>query len=88
LIVVDPDPNNDGDGSDAEIAGRILLTEDNKPKPPKTLQSDDEIIALEGTGGQGVLAIPNSYAGWVYNLPEHYKAMLTDEQKDPVPLDS
>jgi hypothetical protein len=56
LIVVDGDPNNDGDSSDAEIAGRVLLVSSNT-------QTDDKIVGLEGTGGQGVLAIPNVYNG-------------------------
>jgi hypothetical protein len=54
LIVVDGDPNNDGDSSDAEIVGRISLVSSNT-------QTDDKIVGLEGTGGQGVLAIPNVY---------------------------
>ncbi|MDX1372903.1 MAG: beta-propeller fold lactonase family protein, partial [Nitrososphaeraceae archaeon] len=86
LIVVDPDPDNNGDGSDAKIAGRILLSEDSNPSISSTYESDDDTIALDGTGGQGVLAIPNPYPGWVYNLPQYYKAMLTDEQKFPIPL--
>ncbi|MDR4511911.1 MAG: beta-propeller fold lactonase family protein [Nitrososphaeraceae archaeon] len=86
LTVVDPDPNNDGDGSDAKIAGRILLTEDNNPSISSTYESDDDTMALDGTGGQGVLAIPNPYPGWVYNLPEYYTDMLTMEQQDPLHL--
>ena len=48
LIVVDGDPNNDGDPSDAEIAGRISLV-----GSPKT-QVDDKVNALPGTGGMGI----------------------------------
>jgi len=89
LTVVDPDPDNDGDGSDAVIAGRILLKEDdNNPAISSTYQSDDNTIALDGTGGQGVLAIPNPYPGWVYNLPPFYTGMLTMEQQDPLHLNS
>lgn len=78
LIVVDIDPNNDGEADDAEIAGRILLDE-----APYT-STDDDISGYSGMGGQGVLAIPVVYNGWVQNLPENWKAKLTEEQKDPV----
>jgi len=75
LIVVDPDPNNDNDFSDAAIVGRIsMVANEDVPK-------DDTITGLEGTGGQGVYAIPNPYDGWVQNLPDNWKASLTDEQK-------
>ena len=77
LIVVDGDPNNDGDPSDAEIAGRISLV-----GSPKT-QVDDKVNALPGTGGMGVLPIPIVYNGWVQNLPEEWKTKLTVEQQNP-----
>ena len=77
LIVVDGDPNNDGDPSDAEITGRIALI-----GSPKT-QIDDNIESLNGTGGQGVLAIPVVYHGWVQNLPPEWKSLLTEEQQNP-----
>jgi hypothetical protein len=76
LIVVDGDPNNDGDSSDAAIAGRVEYLK----KPMKT---DDKIVGLEGTGGQGVLAIPNVYNGWVQNVPSIWKDLLTEEQQNP-----
>jgi hypothetical protein len=76
LIVVDGDPNNDGDSSDAEIAGRVSLVSSNT-------QTDDKIVGLEGTGGQGVLAIPNVYNGWVQNVPGIWKDILTEEQQNP-----
>jgi len=59
LLVVDPDPNSDGDGSDAVVAGKILL---NKQFATDT---DDKIIGYDGMGGQGILAIPNVYDGWI-----------------------
>jgi hypothetical protein len=59
LIVVDPDPDLDGNANDAEIVGRIILTEQFET------ESDDRIIGLDGMGGQGVLAIPNVYNGWI-----------------------
>jgi len=77
VIVVDGDPNHDGNPADASIAGRVsLLTS------PIT-QVDDEISSLAGTGGQGVLAIPTVYNGWVQNLPDEWKNQLTEEQRDP-----
>jgi DNA-binding beta-propeller fold protein YncE/plastocyanin len=57
LIVVDPDP--EGDESEFPvIAGKILLADDVK-------EIDDRIIGYDGMGGQGVLAIPNVYDGWI-----------------------
>jgi hypothetical protein len=44
---------------DASIAGKVSLVASND-----TI-TDDKITDLEGTGGQGVLAIPNIYDGWV-----------------------
>ena len=77
LVIVDGDPNNDGDPSDAEIAGRISLV-----GSPET-QVDDKVTALPGTGGMGVLPIPIIYNGWVQNLPEEWKSLLTEEQQNP-----
>ncbi len=77
LVIVDGDPNNDGDPEDAEIAGRISLV-----GSPET-QTDDKITALAGMGGLGVLPIPVVYNGWVQNLPEDWKTKLTVEQQNP-----
>ncbi|WP_197731161.1 multicopper oxidase domain-containing protein [Candidatus Nitrosocosmicus franklandus] len=77
-IVVDGDPNNDGNPTDAMIAGKVLLVASNDTK------TDDKISGLEGTGGQGVLAIPNVYNGWVQNLPDHWKSLLTEKQQNPL----
>jgi len=59
LIVVDPDPNGDGDGLDAEIAGKIVLNKEFETP------IDDPVVGYAGLGGQGVLAIPNVYNGWI-----------------------
>ena len=59
LIVVDPDPDGNGDGTDAEVAGKIVLTE------KFNTQTDDRVMDYAGMGGQGVLAIPNVYNGWI-----------------------
>jgi len=79
LTVVDPDPDNDGNASDAVIAGRVVLA-----GSPSTA-SDDVIVGNAGMGGQGVLAIPVVYNGWVQNLPVRWKAQLTPDQIDPIP---
>jgi DNA-binding beta-propeller fold protein YncE len=50
LLVVDPEIN--------EVVGRILLADRNA-------DTDDRIIGYDGMGGQGVLAIPNVYDGWI-----------------------
>ncbi len=49
----------------------------------KDTKTDDKITDLEGTEGQGVLAIPNVYDGWVQNLPSYWKGLLTEEQQNP-----
>jgi DNA-binding beta-propeller fold protein YncE len=77
LIVLDYDPNNDGNADDAVIAGWVILANDNVPK-------DDKIIGNKGQGGQGVLPVPNVYNGWVQQLPIGYKAQLTREQRNPL----
>jgi DNA-binding beta-propeller fold protein YncE len=81
LIVVEPDPNNDGDPSDAKIAGSLVLTTSNAGK---NLISDDEVTAYAGMGGQGVLPIPLVYNGWVQNLPNAWKEQLTSNQLNPI----
>jgi len=78
LLVVDIDPNNDGEADDAEIVGRILLN-----AAPNT-KTDDDVSDYSGMGGQGVLAVPNVYNGWVQNLPDNWKDKLTEEQKNPI----
>jgi len=57
LIVVDPDPAGDG-SEDPTIAGKIILAD-------RDSAIDDPVIGYDGMGGQGVLAIPNVYAGWI-----------------------
>ena len=78
LTIVDADPNGDGDFSDATIAGRILLT-----AGPATSR-DDSIVGYAGMGGQGVLAIPVPYNGWVQQLPQSWKGLLTPAQINPI----
>jgi hypothetical protein len=79
LLVVNPDPNNDGSAVDAAIVGRVILV-----AGAGTLQ-DDTPTLNKGMGGQGVLAIPLPYNGWVQNLPAFWKEQLTPDQQQPIP---
>jgi DNA-binding beta-propeller fold protein YncE len=78
LIVLDYDPNNDGDVSDAKIEGAVVLANDH----PAYI--DDTIAGNRGFGGQGVMAVPNVYNGWVQQLPGTYKIQLTEKQRHPI----
>jgi len=77
LIVLDYDPNNDGNVDDAVIAGAVVLAKDNVPK-------DDKISGNRGMGAQGVAPVPNVYNGWVQELPIGYRAQLTRAQRNPI----
>ena len=80
LIVLDPDPNDDGNVADASIVGRILLT----VGEGSDAKTDDAVTANAGMGGQGVLAIPLVYNGWVQKLPQSWKNQLTGKQLNPI----
>jgi hypothetical protein len=57
LTVVDDDPNNDGNPSDAAIVGKLsLLSTSGTTK-------DANITGNKGIGGQGVIATPVPYNG-------------------------
>ena len=77
--VVDPNPDGSGDLTHSAIVGRILL----KSLPSTAV--DDQIVGLNGMGGQGVLPIPVVYNGWVQNLPAAFKQLLTPAQLNPFP---
>lgn len=79
LTVVDADPNNDGNPADATIAGRVALS------ATGATVADDRISGNAGMGGQGVLAIPVVYNGWVQNLPASWRDQLTAQQRNPFP---
>jgi DNA-binding beta-propeller fold protein YncE len=81
LIIVDPDPNNNGNPSDAKIAGRVVLV------AGASTNADDSVSAYAGMGGQGVLPIPLVYNGWVQKLPNSWKNQLTKAQRNPFPQD-
>ncbi|MDH4081680.1 MAG: hypothetical protein OEU68_17920, partial [Nitrospira sp.] len=82
MLVVDPDPDGNGDPSDAKLVGRVLLA---------GTGTDDTVIGNPGMGGQGVLAVPNVYNGWVQQWVKHcgtpectaWAGQLTGKQKDP-----
>jgi hypothetical protein len=58
--------------------GRIILA------ATDGVQSDDQVTAYAGMGGQGVLPIPLVYNGWVQNLPTPWKRLLTSKQLNPI----
>lgn len=78
LTVVDVDPNGDGKINDAKIAGHVSLWD------TEATAKDDTVTSLPGFGGQGVLAVPNVYNGWVQNLPSQWKDLLTAAQQSPI----
>ncbi|MGH9035360.1 MAG: copper oxidase [Acidimicrobiia bacterium] len=78
MVVVDADPNGDGDPSDAMIAGELLS--DAQPG----IQMDDKPDEYLGQGGNGVEIYPVVYNGWVQKLPEEQKALLTCKQREPL----
>jgi DNA-binding beta-propeller fold protein YncE len=79
MMVVDPDPNNDGNPVDATTLGRIVLTSTDDTK------QDDRPIEHLGMGGQGVLPVPLVYNGWVQNVPDKGSfTQLTCEQRHPI----
>lgn len=79
LIVVDPDPNGDGNPADAAVVGSVGLF-----GSAGTLR-DATITGSAGMGGQGVLPIPVVYNGWVQRLPASWKRQLTAAQQNPIP---
>jgi len=95
LIVVDPDPDGDGNPSDATVAGRVLLV----AGPALAVKDYDTVIGNAGMGGQGVLPVPVVYNGWVQQWVHHcttldcntwkspdQKNALTPKQKNPGPV--
>lgn len=78
MLVVDPDPNSDGNPNDAKIVGSIGLFS------KAGTATDDAITGNPGMGGQGVLPVPVVYNGWVQNLPAAWKNQLTPAQRDPI----
>lgn len=77
MLIVDADPNNDGNPADAAIVGAVGLF------ATGNTASDDSISAYPGMGGQGILPIPLVYNGWVQNLPAQWSGQLTAAQRNP-----
>ena len=78
MFAIDGDPNGDGNPADAAIVGSLVLEATSKT------HVDDQVKALGGMGGQGVLAIPLVYNGWVQNLPPEWSSKLTCAQRQPI----
>jgi hypothetical protein len=84
LSVIDPDPNDDSDGSDAAVVGTILLA-----------NQSSGAGATDGTGGQGVKPLPMTHDGWIQKTVdlvgtgelsaevEAWISLLTPDQKNP-----
>jgi YVTN family beta-propeller protein len=84
LTVIDPDPNNDADGHDAAVVGRIILA-----------NGSAGAGVTDGTGGQGVKPLPMTHDGWIQPTValvgagelsaevEGWIAQLTQLQRDP-----
>ena len=79
FIVVDGDPNGDGNPEDAKIAGEMLT--DVVPSGAKT---DDTVVDHAGQGGNGVFAYPIPYNGWVQKMPEPWQSLMTCKQREPI----
>lgn len=86
LTVIDPDPNNDGNASDAAVVGRILLA-----------NGSAGAGVTDGVGGQGIKPLPNMYPGWIQDTValsgtgqlsaevQGWIDALTPSQKNPTP---
>ncbi len=101
LIVFDPiaavHADRDGnrnrvlDPEEAEgVVGRVLLSTANASAG---FETDSEITGYDGMGGQGTLAVPNVYNGWIQSTVKSFDELspevrlwvctLTPRQRDP-----
>jgi hypothetical protein len=78
MQIIDIDPNNDGNISDAKVAGQLTLN------PTATTKMDGSIADKAGYGGQGVLAIPLVYNGWAQQNQGSWRSQLTCQQLNPI----
>ena len=78
MFAIDGDPNGDGNPADAAIVGSLVLSATGGTR------TDDTVSALAGQGGQGVLAVPVVYNGWVQKLPASWSSKLSCRQRDPL----
>jgi DNA-binding beta-propeller fold protein YncE len=84
VTVIDPDPNADGNGSDAAVVGTIRLS-NGSPGSGVT----------DGVGGQGIKPLPMTHDGWIQKTValvgtgqlspevEAWIGQLTPPQRDP-----
>jgi len=99
LIVFDPEEAINADTGDgildsteaSGIVGRVLLATDNFAPGAIT---DDSVNGFDGMGGQGVLAIPNPYDGWIEETVasgslssevQNWVNLLDGDQQNPYP---
>lgn len=78
VFAIDGDPNGDGNPADAVIVGSLVSSATGGPR------TDDTVSGLAGRGGQGVLAVPVVYDGWVQKLPPAWSSKQTCRQRDPL----
>jgi YVTN family beta-propeller protein len=78
MIVVDGDPNGDGNPADATIVGEVLT--DLEPGA----KTDADPVKYFGQGGNGIMIYPIVYNGWVQKMPDAWKAQLTCKQREPI----
>jgi hypothetical protein len=78
MEILDLDPNGTGHPNDAKLVGRILLD------PDSGTTTDGTITGLSGMGGEGIIAFPLAYEGWVENVPKSEAAELTCKQRHPL----
>jgi hypothetical protein len=80
VVVIDGDPNNDGDASDATLAGSLLTS------AGPGVQMDDQPRGdyTTGQGGNGLEVYPAVLNGWVQTMPDAWKAKMTCTQREPL----
>jgi DNA-binding beta-propeller fold protein YncE len=78
MEIIDPDPNNDGDLSDAKVAGTLVLA------PTAATKMDGAVTDHGGMGGEGVGPLPLVYNGWVQQNQGDWRNSLTCQQLNPI----
>ena len=87
-VAADTDGNGLIDGEEEFVLGKVLLSTGNMPDG----LTDDTVTGLDGMGGQGVLALPNIYGGWIEETVasttlstevQGWINQLSDQQKNP-----
>ncbi|MGH8990870.1 MAG: YncE family protein [Acidimicrobiia bacterium] len=80
MVVIEADPDGNGDLTDARIAGEVLTD----VQPGSQVQMDDTPTGQFGQGGNGIFIWPIAYNGWVQTMPDAWKAQLTCQQREPL----